>query len=78
MGEGRLAEETFLGVDIGFRERLALRSDFDVAFASLGKTEQGGGFDDGKQVVHLEMQIVGDVIQVLLAAAIDQEFERDR
>ncbi len=68
-------KQSFAGGDVGFGESLSGGRQLHVAFVGGGEFEQGGGFKNGEQVVHFEAEIFGDVIDVLLAAAIVEQFD---
>ena len=72
----RLAEQALSRGDVGLGKGLACRRDLHVAFMRLGKAQQHRVLDDGEQIVDFHQKIVGQVVEVLLAAAIIQQLEQ--
>jgi len=59
MFERGVAKQLLLAQDKGIGKLQPLGSDLDVALGQLDKSEQGRRFDDGQQIVDLELQQVG-------------------
>ena len=76
MFEGGVAEELLLVEDLGVGVGGAGFRDGGVAFFDLEEAEEGGGVDDGEQVVDFEGEVVGETVDVFAAVFVDEEFEQ--
>ena len=74
--ERGVAEQLLLPQDFGVGELGAAGGDGGVAFFDLEEAEQLRGVDDGQQVVDLEGEVVGQAVDVVLAAVVEQQFEQ--
>ena len=74
--ERRVAEELFLAENFGVGKLRAGLGDGGVAFFDLEEAEQLRGVDDRQQVVDLEGEVVGQAIDVVAAALVEQQFEQ--
>jgi hypothetical protein len=74
--DGGVAEELFLAQDLGVGELGAAFGDGRVAFFDFEEAEQLRGIHDGQQVVDLEGQIVGQAVDVVAPALVEQQFEQ--
>src|SRR5580693_8602987 len=78
MGQHSFAEQGLARGNIGFGKRFSLGSDLDVALVGFSEREQNRAFDDGQQVVHFHLQLVGNVVEILFSASIVQQFQESR
>ena len=74
--DGGVAEEFLLAEDFGVGELRAARRDGRVAFFDVEEAEQLRSVDDGQQVVDFEGQIVGEAVDVVASALVEQQFEQ--
>ena len=74
--DGGVAEELLLAQNLGVGELRAAGRDGGVAFFDCEEAEQLRGVDDGQQVVDLEGQVVGEAVDVVAAALVEQQFEQ--
>ncbi len=70
------AEELFLAEDFGVGEFGAGFGDGGVAFFDFEEAEELGGVDDGEQVVDFEGEIVGEAVDVVAAAFVEEQFQQ--
>ena len=73
---GGAAEELLLAKNLGVGELLAAGRDGGVALFDLEKAQQLRGVDDGQQIVDLEGQIVGQAVDVVAPALVEQQFQQ--
>ena len=59
-----------------WRTRVPAGGDGRVAFFDVEEAEQLRGIDDGQQVVDLEGEVVGQAVDVVAAALVEQQFEQ--
>ena len=71
--ERGLAEELLLRLDVGFAKLAAFRRDLDIAFVQHGKAQHHRRVYDGKQVVHVHRQLVGQLVEIVASAAVGQQ-----
>ena len=76
MLDGGVAEEFFLAENLGVGELGAARGDGGVAFLDFEEAEQLCGVDDGEQVVDLKGEIVGEAVDVVASALVEEQFEQ--
>ncbi len=74
--ERRVAEEFLLPKNFGVGELRSGLGDGCVAFLHFQEAEQLRRIDDGQQVVDLEGEIVGQAVDVVAAALVEQQFEQ--
>ena len=74
--ERRVAEELLLAQNLGVGKLRAARRDDRVAFFDLEEAQQLRGIHDRQQVVDLEGQVVGQAIDVVAAALVEQQFQQ--
>ena len=72
------AEQFLAAQDAGFGERWPSGVISTSPSLTLMKPSRRGGFDDGQQVVDFEGQIVGQVVNVVAAVAVDAAFRAGR
>src|SRR5712691_2762694 len=76
MGQCGLAEESFASRNISFRKRLTARSELDITAFGVYEGEKSRGVDDGQEIVHRHEEFLCNAVQILLAAAIIQQFQQ--
>ena len=69
-----VAEDLLLRLDVGFAELAAFRRDLDVAFVQHREAEHHRSVHDGKQVVDVHGELVGQLVEIVAAAAVGQQF----
>ena len=74
--ERRFAEDFLLVEDLGVGVFVAEIGDGGVALVDGEEAEHLRGFHDGEQVVDLEGEFVGEAVDVILAALIDEQLEQ--
>ncbi len=72
VGHGCVAEELLLSENLGVGELSAAGCDDGVTFFDLKEAEQLSGVDDGEQIVDFEGKVVGQTIDVVAAALVEQ------
>ena len=70
-----VAEELFLAQNFRVGEFGPAGSDGGVAFFDFEEPEELRGVDDGEQVIDFEGQIVGEAVNVVLSALVEEQFE---
>ncbi len=71
-----VAEEFLLAEDFGVGKLVAALGDGRVAFFDFEEAEQLRGIHDRQQVVDFEGKIVGEAVDVVAAALVEQQFEQ--
>ena len=76
MRDGGVAEEFLLAENLGVGKLRSALGDGRVAFFDLEEAEQLRGIHNGQQVVDLEGQVVGQTVDVVAAALVEQQFQQ--
>ena len=74
--DGSVAEQLLLAQNLGVGELLAGRGDGCVAFFDLEEAQQLRRIDNGEQVVDFKRQVVGQAVDVVASALVDEQFEQ--
>src|SRR5271166_2580159 len=72
--QSSITEELLLRLDVGLAEATAFRRDLDVALVHDGEAQHHRSVHDGKQVVYVHSKFVGQLVQVVAAAAVREQF----
>src|SRR6185437_9537184 len=75
MGLRGIAEKLLLAQDFGVGELLAGGSDDRIAFFNVEEPEELRSLDYRKQIVDFEGEIVGETIDIVAAAFVEEQFE---
>ena len=71
-----VAEEFLLAENLGVGKLRAAGGDGRVAFFDIQEAEQLRGVHNGQQVVDLEAQVVGQAVDVVAAALVEQQLQQ--
>ena len=69
---GGIAEKFLLAQDLGVGELRAALGDGRIAFVNFEEPEQLGGIDDREEVVDLEGEVIGEAVDVVATALVEQ------
>jgi len=76
VGQSGGAEEFLLAQNFGVGELGSALGDGGIAFFDGEEAEQLRGIDDGQEVVDLETQVVGEAVDVVAAALVEEQFQQ--